>query len=160
MKNFPFYHSSNPFHYLHTPSLYMPLLNMIPMHFSCLKAYNTVPREAMWLILIMHSVPEKLVNLVKSFHEDMQAGISVDDSIAQVVVSNGLRQGCVLAPTLFVLFFNMVIRCWRDCCKHLGVKLLYKCSGKLVGERTRTLLKSWLTELCCCHQGPYKGHYF
>ena len=43
----------------------------------------------------------KLVNLIKPFHEDMQAGISAGDSVAQVVVSNGLRQGCVLAPTLF-----------------------------------------------------------
>jgi len=64
------------------------------------------------LILIKYGVPVKLVNLIKSFHEDMQAGISVGDSVAQVVVSNGLRQGCVLAPTLFVLFFNIVIWCW------------------------------------------------
>ena len=27
------------------------------------KAYSSVPREAMWLVLIKHSVPMKLVNL-------------------------------------------------------------------------------------------------
>ena len=57
------------------------------------KVYDFVPREAMWLILIKYGVPVKLVNLIKSFHEDMQAEISVGDSVAQVVVSNGLRQG-------------------------------------------------------------------
>jgi len=42
----------------------------------------------------------------------------------------------------------MVIQCWHDRCQGLGIKLLYKCGGKLVGERTRTSLESWLTELC------------
>ena len=67
---------------------------------------------------------------------------------ARIQVSNGLRQGCVLAPTLFLLYFNMVMQCWRDRCESLGVKLLYKCSGKLVGERTRAPKSSLLTELC------------
>jgi len=34
---------------------------------------------------------------MESFHEDMQAGIFVSDDVAQVMVSNDLRQGCVLA---------------------------------------------------------------
>ena len=33
-------------------------------------------------------------------------------------------------------------------CQGLGIKLLYKCGGKLVGEKTTTPLESWLTELC------------
>jgi len=51
----------------------------------------------------------------------------------------------VSLPLLFILFFNMVIQCRHDHFKHLGVKLLYKCGGKLVGERTRAPLESWLT---------------
>jgi len=59
---------------------------------------DSVPREAMWLILIKYGVPVKLVNLINSISEDMQAGISVGDGVTQVVVS---EKGCVLAPTLF-----------------------------------------------------------
>jgi len=55
------------------------------------KANDSVPRQAMWLILIKYSIPVKLVNLIKFFHEDMHAGISVGDNVAWVVVSNGLR---------------------------------------------------------------------
>ena len=54
----------------------------------------------MWLVLLKYGVPEKLVNLIKSFHDNMQAGISVGGNVAQVMVSNGLRQGCVIAPNL------------------------------------------------------------
>jgi len=57
----------------------------------------------MWLILSKYGALEKLANLIKSFHKDMQAGISVGDDVAQVVVSTGLRQGCVLTPTLFII---------------------------------------------------------
>ena len=44
--------------------------------------------------------------------------------------------------------FNMVMMCWRARCAGLGVKILYKCSGKLVGERTRAPMSSLVTELC------------
>jgi len=39
-----------------------------------------------WLILIKYGIPKKLVNLIQSFHEDMQAGISVDDDVARSVM--------------------------------------------------------------------------
>ena len=67
---------------------------------------------------------------------------------AWIQVSNGLRQGCVLAPTLFLLYFNMVMLCWRARCAGLGVKPLYKCGGKFVGERTRAPTSALVTELC------------
>ena len=41
----------------------------------------------------------------------------------------------------------MVIWCWRQRCAQLGVRFLYKCGGKLVGERTRAPSTSWMTEL-------------
>ena len=43
--------------------------------------------------------------------------------------------------------FNMVITCWRDCCQPFGVDILYKCSGKLIGERTRSPSSFTATEL-------------
>ena len=44
------------------------------------KAYDSVPRDLIWLILSKYGVPVKLVNLIRSFHDDMQAGISVGDA--------------------------------------------------------------------------------
>ena len=70
--------------------------------------------------------------------------ISLEGNLDSIKVSNGLRQGRVLAPTLF---FNVIVWCWRQQCAQLGVKFLYKCGGKLVGERTRAPSTSWMTEL-------------
>ena len=61
------------------------------------KAYDSVPREAMWMILSKYGIPERLISIIRSFHDNMQARISINDDVAHVTVSNGLRQGCVLA---------------------------------------------------------------
>ena len=64
--------------------------------------------------------------------------VTVDGQVApEFEVCNGLRQGCVLAPTLFNLYINLVIKLWKEKCAEFGVDVLYKCGGKLVGERTR-----------------------
>ena len=50
---------------------------------------------------------------------------------AWIQVSNGLRQGCVV-PMLFLLYFNMVMLCWRVKCAGFRVKLMYKCGRSLL----------------------------
>ena len=54
------------------------------------------------------------------------------------LVQNGLHQGCTFAPTLFILYFGLVIDTWLSWCHVAGVKVQFKLGGKLVGERTRT----------------------
>ena len=47
-------------------------------------------------------VPDEVVKLIASFHHRMQAKIRLDSSVSeQFEVSNGLRQGCCMAPVLF-----------------------------------------------------------
>lgn len=37
------------------------------------KAYDSVPREAMWLALEKLGIPDKVIRLIRSFHEDVKA---------------------------------------------------------------------------------------
>ena len=49
-------------------------------------------------------VPKELVELVKSFHDGTRATIRVDgELLEEFEVTNGLRQGCTMATTLFNL---------------------------------------------------------
>ena len=112
------------------------------------KTYNSVPRSAMWLALQKYGLPYMTVDLVRGLNEHMEAIVSVAGESARTQVSNGLRQGCVLTPTCFLLYFDMVMLCWKAKCAGLGVKLLYKCGVKLVGEKTRAPISSLVTELC------------
>ena len=112
------------------------------------KAYDSVPREALWRVLTKYGVPPVLVNIIKSMHEGMKAEVTIDGQVTpEFEVNNGLRQGCTIAPTLFNLYFIMVIACWRERCQSLGVDILYKCGGKLIRERTRRPNNTTVNEL-------------
>ena len=51
-------------------------------------------------------MPPKMLNIIRSFHEGMYAGVHVGADIsARFEVRSGLRQGCTMAPhTLQYLF--------------------------------------------------------
>ena len=86
------------------------LFTFIDLH----KAYDSVPREALWVALKKLRVPDEVVKLIASFHHRMQANICLDGSVSeQLEVINGLRQGCGVAPVLFNLFSYVVIERWR-----------------------------------------------
>ncbi len=64
----------------------------------------------------------------------------------ELEVCNGLRQGCTCPYTVH-LYINLVIKQWKDKCAGIGVNVLYKCEGKLVGERTRLPCTERIMEL-------------
>ena len=105
---------------------------------SLCKAYDSVSRQALWCPLQKYGVPDCLIDLVCSFHDGMVTTVAVGGEEAPPFqVRNGLCQGCTIAPTLFILYFELVIQCWLSCCDAAGFEVLYKVGGKLVGERTR-----------------------
>ena len=87
------------------------------------KAFDTVHRETLWEILRKIGCPELFTNLIASLHKDMKASVSLKGELSQPFdVLNGVKQGCVLAPTLFSLFLSSVLSiAFADCEK--GVML-------------------------------------
>ena len=80
------------------------------------KAYDSVPRDALWLVLLNLGVPAILVHLLQSFHDNITATIIVNGSPAEgIPVCNGLRQSCTIAPVLFNLFAGAVME--RSCAR-------------------------------------------
>ena len=48
--------------------------------------------------------------MITSFHEDMQGTVQYDGSSSDPFpISSGVKQGCVLAPTLFGIFFSLLL---------------------------------------------------
>ena len=112
------------------------------------KAYDSIPREALWQVLRKYGIPPTLVNIIRSLHDGMKTEVTMDGTTTpEIEVTNGLRQGCTIAPTLFNLYFNFVMELWRKRSKPFGVEVHYKCGGRLVGERTSRPLQTIATEL-------------
>ena len=69
------------------------------------KAFDSVNRPGLWVILSKIACPHKFIGIVKSFHDGMLASVIDGGSMSsQFIVSCGTKQGCVLAPLLFLIF--------------------------------------------------------
>ena len=58
-------------------------------------------------VLTRFGVPTKMLRIIRSFHDGMRARVRTDDGEHSELfdVTQGLRQGCVLSPLLFNVFF-------------------------------------------------------
>ena len=85
--------------------------DLLIMFIDLTKAFDTVNRQALWRILSKCGCPEKFINIVKQLHDDMVGSVSVHgETTEKFGITTGVKQGCVLAPTLFGLFFAVMIR--------------------------------------------------
>ena len=65
------------------------------------KAYDTIDRHGMWLMLRVYGVGEKLLKAVHSFYVDSRACVRVGNDVSELFPVNiGLRQGCVMSTWL------------------------------------------------------------
>ena len=75
------------------------------------KAFDTVSRDGLWLIMAKFGCPDKFIAMVRAFHDGMLARVLDDgESSDAFPVSNGVKQGCVLAPTLFSMVFAAMLK--------------------------------------------------
>ena len=80
-------------------SLYMVFIDLS-------KAFDTVDRSTLWTLLRRYGCPETFVKIIQEFHDGMAGAVSIGDPFE---ISHGLKQGCVLAPTLFTLFLAALL---------------------------------------------------
>ena len=95
------------------------------------KAFDTVNREALWVILSKLGCPQKFTRTIRLFHDGMVGHVLAGgDTSAPFKISNGVKQGCVLAPVLFNLFFTCVL---NHALKDLdrGIYIKYRLNGSL-----------------------------
>ena len=74
------------------------------------KAYDSVDRTLLWQVLARFGVPPQMIEEIHQFHDGMGACVWNDDGRCSewFKVALGLRQGCVLSPLLFNVFFAAI----------------------------------------------------
>ena len=101
------------------------------------KAFDTVNREGLWKILKRLGCPPKFLKLIVQLHEDQRGQVRHSNDLSQPFpISNGVKQGCVLAPTLFTIFFSMMLQqANADLDDNDGVYIRYRMDGSLFNLR-------------------------
>ena len=99
------------------------------------KAFDTVSRDGLWKIMHKYGCPSKFVSMVRQFHDGMEARVQENGEYSEAFpVTNGVKQGCVLAPTLFSMMFSaMLTDAFRD--GDVGIAFKYRMDGKLFNLR-------------------------
>ena len=87
--------------------------NRIPLYVCFIdltKAYDSVDRTLLWTVLARFGVPQRMISVIRQFHDGMRACVRLDGDVCSgwFAVEQGLRQGCVLAPLLFNISFAAV----------------------------------------------------
>ena len=78
-------------------------------------AFDTIWRKALWKMLRAVGVNKKIVNIVENMYNKTVCAVAVDGYTTEwFEVMIGVRQGCLLSPTLFNVFLDFVmeeVRC-------------------------------------------------
>jgi len=100
------------------------------------KAFDTVNRDGLWHVLKKLGCPNKFVSVVRPLHDGMEARVLDQGSFSDTFnVSNGVKQGCVLAPTIFNIMFAMLIRDAFHDTNDAGIYLKYRTDGGIFNLR-------------------------
>jgi len=80
------------------------------------KAFDAVGRSELWHLLRKYGCPEKFTTMIEGLHTGMVANDRGRGEVSDAfTVTNGVKQGCVSAPTLFcILLSAMLEEAFRD----------------------------------------------
>ena len=93
------------------------------------KAFDTVSRDGLWKTMAKFGCPLRFIAMVRQFHDGMQAHVQNDGEFSEPFeVTNGVKQGCVMAPTLFSMVFSVMLTdAFQD--RYTGFPIRYHFNG-------------------------------
>ena len=111
------------------------------------KAFDTVSREGLWQIMAKFDCPAKFIAAVRQFHDGMLARVHNDGEFSDPFpVTNGVKQGCVLASTLFSMMFSVML---TDAFQNgdNDINIRYRLDGKVFNLRrlqAKSKVQTWV----------------
>nr|VZI26705.1 unnamed protein product [Spirometra erinaceieuropaei] len=99
------------------------------------KAFGTVNREGPWKIMQKFGCLERFTRMLRRLRDGMMERVTNNGALSEAfAVTNGVEQGCVLAPSLFSLMFSaMLLDTHRD--ERRGIRIAYRTDGQLTNHR-------------------------
>ena len=75
------------------------------------KAFYSLNQDIMWHILEKYDLPKKIINIIKSSYDGYECRVIHEALMSNPIkVKSGVKQGCLLLPSLFVVLFDSIMR--------------------------------------------------
>ena len=95
------------------------------------KAFDLVSRDGLFKVLPKIGCPPKLESMIESFHTDTKGTVQFNGSSSEPFeIRCVVKQGCILAPTLFGIFFGPLLKHAFDTTTE-GIYLRTRSDGRL-----------------------------
>lgn len=74
-------------------------------------AFDSIHRDSLWRIMEHDGIPSKLLRLIQAYYNRTRACVrAYSETSDQFDISTGVRQGCILSPTLFNYAVDYVMK--------------------------------------------------
>ena len=99
------------------------------------KAFDLVSRSGLAKVLQKIGCPPTLLSLIMSFHSNMKGTVSFNGEESEPFsILSGVKQGCVLAPVLFSIYFSILLSyAFKDSTD--GIHIQTRTDGRLFNIR-------------------------
>ncbi len=104
-------------------------MNLYAVFIDLTKAFDTINRNTLWKVLSKKGIPPKVTNILKAMHTDMLGSVKVNGEITDSFpITTGVKQGCIIAPTLFIIYFDAMLQEALRGCED-GIHIRYRTDG-------------------------------
>ncbi|BHF64872.1 hypothetical protein SprV_0200788000 [Sparganum proliferum] len=99
------------------------------------KAFDIMNHEGLRKIMQKFGCPERLTQMMLQLYDGMMARVTDDGAVSGAfAMTNEVKQGCVLPPTLFNLMFSGMLMD-ADCDERRGIRIAYRTDGQIPNHR-------------------------
>ena len=75
------------------------------------KAFDSVDREVIWKLMEHYGFPPKYIGIIKQLYQDASCQVIHEGKLTDPFqVQTGVRQGCLLSPTIFLMVIDWIMR--------------------------------------------------
>ena len=97
------------------------------VHFE--KAFDSVHRNSLWMIMSQYGIPQKIINIVKALYDGFECAVVEKDATTEwFELTTGVKQGCSMSGFLLLLIIDWVM---RHTVKEEGTGLRWKFTSNL-----------------------------
>ena len=75
------------------------------------RAFDSIHRDSIWKLLKIYGLPQKFIKLNKVFYDNYKVKVIHNNQTTEAVkIEAGVKQGCILSPTIFLVVIDWVMK--------------------------------------------------